>query len=590
MKQKKQVNLKICELIVHATNKLREIEGSIADLFEETEAELVASIDDKKQNWMNVDRMLEKEALVNDVFLILNGSVQNYEKTTDIFTKVKSYHETIANVEQQPKPDLKVQVAYITHCISSFSCSVRNLRWNNSTGYHPSTLKNPMEDRICKLISNGSLKDFKEVVDKFPSNLRQYLVNGKTYVKQAIRECQFEFVRYFVDDCHISVTEDLFSNIRSLESNIQLAEVIAEYLVNKNPNLATSLLYKSVDLNSLKLCRLALEKFNVNIDEPQPDHEKAIFEAVERKKWDVFLFLLKKGARVDNGNIYEVEDQNQDPDLENRMMVGGSNILHVALCKRKPRLEFVEQCLYQNPDFLYERNEKNETPVEVAFKMSSSRKEKKWMKLLFPKVPNFLHILNKSNINGAMKRRRQWQIGEEYTFKTLSKAIEISNSESFYDVKNIEWLDWTAQDPKTGVTLLHVAAKNGNHGVIYFLVQHVDVNCQTLTGQTALHLASFWGHPKVVRDLKLKYGADLKILDKNGKSALDWCNEGARCGRRYAADVRTILTSTIKCIRVCGSEGSFDEFHDECERMYSSDENPFSCDYDPYADVDSGSD
>jgi len=79
---------------------------------------------------------------------------------------------------------------------------------------------------------------------------------------------------------------------------------------------------------------------------------------------------------------------------------------------------------------------------------------------------------------------------------------------------------------ENGLNVLHWAADRGHRDVIeYVLTQtSLDVNAVDDEGQSALHYASSCGHLEVVK-LLLKHGVDVKLLDMDGMSAIDMCDD-----------------------------------------------------------------
>ncbi|BFZ13542.1 hypothetical protein BsWGS_16581 [Bradybaena similaris] len=77
-----------------------------------------------------------------------------------------------------------------------------------------------------------------------------------------------------------------------------------------------------------------------------------------------------------------------------------------------------------------------------------------------------------------------------------------------------EWLEERA------LIALCLAAHRGHEELVVSLIQHgADVNKQTASGKTPLHLASAVGDAKMVNTL-LHHGADINIEDHNGNTAL----------------------------------------------------------------------
>lgn len=82
---------------------------------------------------------------------------------------------------------------------------------------------------------------------------------------------------------------------------------------------------------------------------------------------------------------------------------------------------------------------------------------------------------------------------------------------------------------KNGDTLLHSACKNNfpsgnNKNVIEYLIgKGLQVNAQNNDGQTPLHLAAAieTGGPSILVEELLKHGANPKLIDNSGKTALD---------------------------------------------------------------------
>lgn len=85
---------------------------------------------------------------------------------------------------------------------------------------------------------------------------------------------------------------------------------------------------------------------------------------------------------------------------------------------------------------------------------------------------------------------------------------------------------------RNGQNIFHVAAKNGKLKIIKFILkcykdENLDklINEQNVDGNTPLHLAAKNWHPKVVSMLTWDNRVDLKKINYNGFTALDFAEE-----------------------------------------------------------------
>ncbi|KAM3142661.1 hypothetical protein pb186bvf_005320 [Paramecium bursaria] len=99
-------------------------------------------------------------------------------------------------------------------------------------------------------------------------------------------------------------------------------------------------------------------------------------------------------------------------------------------------------------------------------------------------------------------------------------------------------------EDKLGQTPLILAAIFGSHQMVNFLLPWgASIDHQTQKRQTALHLATQKGQMKIVRKLLIK-GADRSIVDKSGKTALDYSSQ-------YEA-IEFMLINKIGILELCG--------------------------------------
>lgn len=98
------------------------------------------------------------------------------------------------------------------------------------------------------------------------------------------------------------------------------------------------------------------------------------------------------------------------------------------------------------------------------------------------------------------------------------------------------------RDFMSGFTALHWAAKDGNHQVIWRLMElcrkqgtYVNVNCKAHGGYTPLHIAAIHGRAEAMLLLVRRYGASVSDRDNGGKRAFHYLGTGA------SAEVRGLL-------------------------------------------------
>ena len=81
--------------------------------------------------------------------------------------------------------------------------------------------------------------------------------------------------------------------------------------------------------------------------------------------------------------------------------------------------------------------------------------------------------------------------------------------------------DPDAQDPKSGSTMLSIAALMGHTEIVALLLEHgADVNAKSRDGGTALHAAAFLGRIEAVK-LLLEHGADTTLRNNMGGTAIE---------------------------------------------------------------------
>ncbi len=214
----------------------------------------------------------------------------------------------------------------------------------------------------------------------------------------------------------------------------------------------------------------------------------------------------------------------------------GNSFLHQAAANASA--EMIQLLIAMGGD-MYALNENGQTPYEVAM---TSWNDDGFKGFLASKIDhNSVGTTNKT-LPYDVAAYGSWQMMETYLAETKTPATYADNH---------------------GYTLLHEACKHGNINTIKTLLQNgadanvtddvlstplhylsaynyqttdrrlgvetlvqlgVDINAQNEQGFTALHLAAHVGSSAVAKQL-IKEGADIHVLDKKGKTALDYLDE-----------------------------------------------------------------
>lgn len=115
---------------------------------------------------------------------------------------------------------------------------------------------------------------------------------------------------------------------------------------------------------------------------------------------------------------------------------------------------------------------------------------------------------------------------KEFDSKNIASPQDLSSSVFVGDLIEVKQMltdgaDPDAKDPRSGSTMLSIAALMGHTEVVALLLEHgADVNAKSRDGGTALHAAAFLGRVETVK-LLLEKGADTTLRNNMGGTAIE---------------------------------------------------------------------
>ncbi len=141
----------------------------------------------------------------------------------------------------------------------------------------------------------------------------------------------------------------------------------------------------------------------------------------------------------------------------------------------------------------------------------------------------------------------------------MLKAVNSNIGVEFIDLLINHGANVNITHPYNDCSALHLAAWNGHVKVVNFLLRQKDIqiNVADNEGRTPLIKAAFWGYIKVVKEL-LKHPVDTTVKDSSGRTAFDYaisCSEEnewkkgvetMKCLLTYDDDNFNKLTAALK--------------------------------------------
>lgn len=214
--------------------------------------------------------------------------------------------------------------------------------------------------------------------------------------------------------------------------------------------------------------------------------------AVVRNQVEVAKYLIEKGADVNQGS--------QD----------GSTPLHTAALFGFD--ESAELLIESGADIF--ASGEGGTPAEVS--------NADWETTLYIASIIQLVIVEEDVMEGREKIRALLdKKTEERAYEDPYIAVFINNTEALKASLENGNVDLNELEPRTGVSILTIAALSGDGEVAEILIEAgADPNLTNRDGGTALHAAVFLGKPGIVKAL-LENGADKNAMSNDGSTPLD---------------------------------------------------------------------
>ena len=158
----------------------------------------------------------------------------------------------------------------------------------------------------------------------------------------------------------------------------------------------------------------------------------------------------------------------------------------------------------------------------------------------------------KSNKRFRKTRSKRQRGGVREGQRDADLMHELSNPDAPFNINVITNLLSEGVSPVAKNTALHYASKEGHVEIVEILLDNdANVNAKNNDGQTALILASIYGHKDTV-DMLLKKGkADVKAKDKWGRTALVWA-----CQNSYNNRDEDSITKRVNIVKNLLTYGS----------------------------------
>lgn len=192
-------------------------------------------------------------------------------------------------------------------------------------------------------------------------------------------------------------------------------------------------------------------------------------------------------------------------------------------------IKYAEDCHIEMIDFLLFFNDYEFTVLLKAYDITYCRGIKLKPRIYSAKISMNLIELGKKSLSCAsiIYEKIEYHLINRKNIQKLARVLCKTDYDSFYQFSLKYKIDFNRRF--SSKNLFHIACIHGNIKIMKFMINHVNINKQTLYKgkyhQTALHLAVEHHHIDIIK-LLLHYNCNSSIYDYNDKPVLYYVSPG----------------------------------------------------------------